>query len=339
MPRIRNLSAHANTWWRCGAKRSNDAKMKSSRQLISKRYIAINETCALQFLHLLESTKHEPNLPTSSTTKITGIMFENNVDPCHLFRRYVIPNYIQGIHTHAAYRALFCIFEKKSETLCLRSLKGGFWRTHSTLTMGRVCTRKFSLYMLLGWMGGSRLRAREQREMEVLGMWVEGFGGKRMGDLKGYLLHCIHIRIIYIRFELQIEDWPFSFGEREQNRFLNGAREKHWGSTEEALEKHWGSMVSGSMRRRAWTGRVACIIVKQRRVSLATWAQRRLPSAQLMSQQYTFHAGMNDSGKVLALPASVRNGAGKKAGSCGVHRHRGRVSYTSWLKGEAKVAG
>ncbi len=154
MPRIRNLSAHANTWWRCGAKRSNDAKMKSSRQLISKRYIAINETCALQFLHLLESTKHEPNLPTSSTTKITGIMFENNVDPCHLFRRYVIPNYIQGIHTHAAYRALFCIYEKNQKLCVWGHWKADFdWATVPWRWDG-FARGKFGLHMLLlGWGG------------------------------------------------------------------------------------------------------------------------------------------------------------------------------------------
>ncbi len=102
--RARNaLFAHARKMWGA-AKRSNDAKMKSSRQLISKCYIAVNETSALQFLHLLDSNQHEPNLPTSSTTKVTGIMFEEQ-------RRHTSPHSalcnteLYPGHTYAAYRA------------------------------------------------------------------------------------------------------------------------------------------------------------------------------------------------------------------------------------------
>jgi len=204
--------------------------MKSSRQLISKRYIAINETCALQFLHLLESTKHEPNLPTSSTTKITGIMFENNVDPCHLFRRYVIPNYIQGIHTHAAYRALFCIFEKKPETLCLRSLKGGFCLSHSTVTMGRVCTWKVWPTYAAAGMGGSRLRVENRGRWRFWGCESRGLGE---ADWRfGGLFTSLYIYINYIQYASNFKSMIGRFHSGK------GAGPLFKWSTREALRKH-----------------------------------------------------------------------------------------------------
>jgi len=82
--------------------------------------------------------------------------------------------------------------------------------------------------MLLGWMGGAN------SELEDIGRWrFWGCESRDFGEADGrfwriYLL-SLYTYTNYIQYasNLKIEDWPFSFGKREQGRFLNGALEKH----------------------------------------------------------------------------------------------------------------
>ena len=148
MPRIRYLSAHANT------------RMKARSNLNASDY----ETFSSQIPSPPRINQRWTNLPTSPATKVTGIMFDHVTS----FRRYIIPNYIPGIHTYAAYRAcpLLHIWEKirnvVSEVIERRVLTDTQYRDDGTGLTGKFGLHtaiwpwsKTSRRAGIGWVGSS----------------------------------------------------------------------------------------------------------------------------------------------------------------------------------------